>query len=64
MENNKWDSQVYLGEGIYAKFDGMYVKLMSDNYINPDNTILVDEVALKNLLEFVKVHAPAWVREE
>ena len=60
----KYDAQEYLGDGVYVKSDGMYFKLMANDHLHPTDTIYLDEHTFKNLLEFVKVHAEAWLREE
>lgn len=61
---NTWDTQEYLGDGIYVKVDGMFIRLMSDDNVHPTNTIWLNEDTLKQLIKFAKIHAEAWFREE
>lgn len=48
----------YIGDGVYAAFDGFHIILMTDSVTNPTNKICLDTQvrnALRELLaEFVK----------
>lgn len=62
---NELNKVEYLGDGVYVDIGNWgYIKLMSDDHINPTNVIYLDESTFKALVEFVKVHAEAWLREE
>lgn len=62
---NAWEDLRYLGDDVYVSCKpGAYIKLMTNDYIQPENIIYLDESTFKKLLEFVKVHAEAWLREE
>lgn len=47
----------YIGDGVYAAFDGYHVVLMTDSVTNPTNKIYLDTQvrnALRELLESFK----------
>jgi hypothetical protein len=50
------NGKVYLGDSVYAEFDGMYLTLTTENGYGPTNTIhLEDNVAedlVKTILKF------------
>lgn len=61
---NELNKVEYLGDGVYISNDGYQMKLMADDHLYPSNIIYLDQSTFQALLEFVKVHAEAWLREE
>jgi hypothetical protein len=47
MENPR-----YLGDGVYAHFDGCCIVLMANDHRNPTDTICVEPSVLRNLNQF------------
>lgn len=44
---------VYLGDSVYANFDGFHVRLFTDNGMGPKNEIFLEDQVLNKLFEFV-----------
>lgn len=47
--------KVYLGDGVYAAFDGWNITLTAENGIVATDTVVLEPTVLKALFEFVKV---------
>lgn len=45
---------VYLGDGVYADFDGYQVRLTTGNPANPENIIYLDMGTSSNLQDYLK----------
>lgn len=45
--------KVYLGDSVYAEFDGFGIKLTTENGLGPSNTIVLEPEVYGNLTEFV-----------
>jgi len=55
MDDKKYKmKKIYLGDGVYANFDGYHVVLTTENGIEITNTIYLDPDALSSLLEYIK----------
>lgn len=61
---NELNKVEYLGDGVYISDQGYKLKLMANDHLNPSDVIYLDQSTFQALLEFVKVHAEAWLREE
>ena len=48
MSNNN----TYLGDGVYAVFDGFGIELRATNYENPTDIIYLEPLVLKSLISF------------
>lgn len=48
--------KTYLGDGVYAEFDGYHVVLTTENAISATNTIYLDDVVLKQFLLYLESH--------
>jgi hypothetical protein len=46
--------KVYLGDGVYAVFDGTHVVLTTENGIATTNEIFLDNEVIGNLLTFIE----------
>ena len=46
---------VYLGDGVYAYFDGTHVVLTTEDGIRATNTIYLEREVIKSLLQFLDV---------
>ncbi len=46
--------KVYLGDSVYAQFDGYVVTLTTENGYGPSNTIHLEPAIIQNLNSFVK----------
>ena len=44
----------YLGDGVYASYDGYQIILMTGSHIDPDSIIYLDDNVLAALAEYVK----------
>jgi len=44
----------YLGDGLYAKFDGYMIHLMSNSSETPDNEVFLEDTVFQALLNFAK----------
>jgi hypothetical protein len=46
------DKKIYIGDSVYAEFDGYHVKLTTENGYpdDPRNTIYLEPAVLKNLI--------------
>ena len=54
METGNESNKTYLGDGVYARFDGFGVVLTTEDGINATNTIYLDAKVLNALNEYVK----------
>jgi len=50
--NNR--EKYYLGDGVYAEFDGYHIVLTTENGDSITNTIYLDPEVVRSLLEVVK----------
>ena len=46
------DQKTYLGDSVYAEFDGYGVVLTTENGMGPSNTIVLEPEVIFKLLEF------------
>lgn len=44
--------KVYLGDSVYAEFDGFHIVLTTDNGLGPSNTIYVEDSVFMALKSF------------
>ena len=51
---NVYDDQDYLGDGVYAKWDGYGVELRANDHLNPTDTIYLEWEVLQALKRFYK----------
>jgi hypothetical protein len=49
----KMNKTVYLGDGLYAKYDGYHVVLMANSSISPTNTVYLDDNVLTAFLKYI-----------
>lgn len=47
-------SKIYIGDGVYALFDGLDIVLTTENGVDVTNTIVLEPSVLKALVEFAK----------
>lgn len=47
-------TQVYLGDGLYAEFDGYQLILKANSYEYPTDTVYLEPQVYENLLKFVE----------
>lgn len=55
--------KVYLGDSVYADFDGHYVVLTTDNGFGPSNTIYLEPGALSSLFAYARRIAGASAQD-
>ena len=48
----------YVGDSVYAEFNGFELVLTTENGMGPSNKIVLEPVVLKNLLEFLQKVMP------
>ena len=44
---------IYLGDGAYAKYDGLYLVLMANSHISPTDEVCIELHGLPKLQEFI-----------
>jgi len=49
------DNKLYLGDGVYASWDGYYILLTTEDGVEVSNRILMENEVLNNLLRFIKL---------
>jgi hypothetical protein len=52
MNANKGENKIYLGDGVYADYDGFGVVLTTENGIRVTNTIVLEPDALAALNQY------------
>ena len=52
MEGNKEYNQRYLGDGVYAQFDGWGIKLLVNDLEEPTDTVYIEPSVLEALVDF------------
>ena len=45
----------YLGDGLYAKFDGYQIYLMANSHTEPTDTVVLDPHTLRAFMRYVKM---------
>jgi len=48
------DQDAYLGDGLFAHFDGRQVELYASNGVSKTNRVFLEPAVLKSFLEYVK----------
>lgn len=48
-----YSNKQYLGDSVYAEFDGFAVTLTTENGLGPDNTIIIEPDVLHALNDYV-----------
>lgn len=51
MMSNKKE---YIGDSVYADFNGFEVILTTENGLGPSNTIIMEPVVLKHFLQYIQ----------
>jgi len=49
------DNKLYLGDGVYASWDGYYIFLTTEDGVEVSNRILMGNEVLNNLLRFIRL---------
>lgn len=52
MENKEGDYATYLGDGLYAKFDGWQIELLANNPDDPSDTVYLEQDVYQALVEY------------
>jgi len=50
----KENPKTYLGDSVYAEFDGYHIVLTTDNGLGPSNTIALEDMVFVALAKFVE----------
>jgi len=45
---------IYLGDGLYARYDGCQIELMANSPDNPTDTVYLEPNVLKNFILYAK----------
>ncbi len=45
---------IYLGDSVYASFDGFMVRVYTDNGLGPENEIFLEPDVMQALIDFAK----------
>ena len=48
------EKKVYLGDSVYAAFDGFHIVLTTDNGHRPSNKIALEDTVIKALLSYIE----------
>jgi hypothetical protein len=48
------DKKVYLGDSVYADYDGEYIILTTENGLGPSNIIYIDPQVFQALMAYVE----------
>lgn len=48
------NNKTYLGDGVYADFDGFHVVLTVDNGVETTNTVYLEDTVINGLLRFLE----------
>jgi len=54
MKTNNFMEKIYLGDSVYARYDGYHIILFTDNGYGATNTIALEQNVYEALLEFKK----------
>jgi len=54
IQQLRHDDDVYLGDGLYAAFDGYQIELYASNGINKTNQVYLDSHVLAAFLKYVE----------
>jgi len=46
---------IYLGDGLYAKYDGAYLVFVTNKHIDPTNRVCIELHGLPKLQEFISL---------
>jgi hypothetical protein len=57
-------SKIYLGDGVYAEFDGYHIVLTTENGIETTNTIYLEPPVVRGLEEFIKGTNKSRIRDD
>lgn len=44
----------YLGDGVYVKFDGYHVVVMTGSHVRPSNTVYLEDGVALALVDYIK----------
>ena len=61
MENKEGSYATYLGDGLYAKFDGYQIMLLANDPENPSDVVYLDRYVYQELIEY---YNKVWNEEE
>ncbi len=50
-------AKTYLGDSVYADFDGEHIILTTENGFGPSNIIYLEEEVFQSLLTYLKIEA-------
>lgn len=53
MDDEEKQKPVYLGDGLYARFDGYQIYLMANSHINPTDTVALDSHTLSAFIRYI-----------
>lgn len=54
MDDAEKQKPVYLGDGLYARFDGYQIYLMANSHEHPTDTVALDGHTLSAFLKYVE----------
>lgn len=52
----------YIGDGVYASYDGYHLVLTTEDGISAYNTICIEPEVWRALDRYVVIHLPSWLR--
>lgn len=53
MDNEEKQKPVYLGDGLYARFDGYQIYLMANSHEHPTDTVALDTHTLSAFIKYI-----------
>jgi hypothetical protein len=54
MSNTQIRKKIYLGDSVYASFDGYHIVLTTENGRGPTNTIALEDLVFNSLILFAE----------
>jgi len=61
IDNKEEDYITYLGDGLYVKFDGYQIVLLSNDPKNPTNEVYLEQSVFNQLINYANT---IWNKEE
>ena len=48
------EKKAYIGDGVYVKYDGYHIVVMTNNPDKPDDTVYLDSSTAWNLIDYIQ----------
>lgn len=54
--------KIYLGDSVYAEFDGLYISIFTDNGLGAKNLIMLESAVFQELIKYGEKAWPGIVK--